>query len=67
MMKSPNLTEIIGLVIMFLGFIFMILNDVWENNPIPGILGRNQMFLWGGLVVWAFGNLTGKKDKKDQK
>ena len=65
-MKSPNLTEKIGLVIMVLGFIFLILNDVWENNPIPGILGRNQIFLWGGLVVWAFGNLTSKKDKKDQ-
>ncbi len=64
-MKTPNLIEKIGLIIMVFGLIFMILNDVWENNPIPGILERNQLFLWGGLMIWAFGNLKGKNDKKN--
>ena len=63
-MKNPNLIEKIGLIIMALGLLFMILNDVWENSPIQGILDRNQIFLWGGLVIWAFGNLRGKNDQK---
>ena len=65
-MKNPNLIETIGIIIMALGFLFMILNDVWENNPIPGVLARNQMILWGGLLVWLVGNMTGNKDKKEQ-
>ena len=58
--------EKIGLIIMAFGLLFMILNDVWENNPIPGLLSRNQMFLWGGLVFWAFGNIKGGNEQKNK-
>ena len=61
--KQPTWLEKFGLVIMTLGLVFMILNDVWENNPIPGILKRNEIFLWGGLLIWALG--TQKKPKEE--
>ena len=62
--KDFNYLERIGLAIMILGFVFMILNDVWVNNPIPGILERNQLFLWGGLLIGGFGMLKRQNDNK---
>ena len=62
--KDFNYIERIGLAIMILGFVFMILNDVWEDNPIPGVIERHQMFLWGGLLIGGLGMLKRQNDNK---
>ena len=62
-MKKPTWVEKLGLVLMTLGLVFMILNDVWEDSPIAGLLERNELFLWGGLLCWAMGTLNKKKEE----
>ena len=63
-MKKVSWVEKAGLVLMVLGLVFMIINDVWEDSPIAAILERHQLFLWGGLVIWALGSL--QKPKVDR-
>ena len=45
----------------------MILNDSWENNPIPKIMGKSMMFSSGGLLIWALGHMKRQADEKKEK
>ena len=51
--KNSNLIKKIGFALIVIGFIFMLLNDVWENNPISGIMDKNLYFSSIGLIIWA--------------
>ncbi|MFT5265835.1 MAG: vacuolar-type H+-ATPase subunit I/STV1 [Glaciecola sp.] len=65
--KNSNLIEKIGFALIVIGFIFMILNDVWENNPIPEMTDKNMYFNSIGLILWALGyqSRIDKEKKKD--
>jgi uncharacterized membrane protein len=65
-MKNTNWTERIGFLLILIGFIFMLLNDSWENNPIPKIMGKNMMFSSGGLLIWALGHMKRQADEKKE-
>jgi vacuolar-type H+-ATPase subunit I/STV1 len=63
-MKNINWAEKIGLILMVFGFVFLILNDTWENNPIPQIMERNMMISSAGLLIWAIGHIKREADEK---
>ena len=66
-MKKTNLAEKIGFAIIILGVIFLILNDVWENNPFPNIT-KNYLFVNSlGLLIWALGYMKRENRQKPKK
>jgi uncharacterized membrane protein len=65
-MKNTNWAERIGFLLILIGFIFMLLNDSWENNPIPKIMGKSMMFSSGGLLIWALGHMKRQAYEKKE-
>ncbi len=63
--KNSNLLEKIGFALIIVGFVFMILNDTWKDNPIPTLMEKNMYFSSIGLLLWAFGNMRREKESKD--
>ena len=66
-MKNMNIAEKIGFGLLIIGFVFMVLNGQIENTSISGILEKYQLFYWGGLAIWAIGNISNTAKKKKQK
>ena len=64
--KSSSLMEKIGFSLIVIGFVFMILNDVWEGNPMPKVMDKNMYFSSIGLIMWAFGNNNRTNKEKNQ-
>lgn len=64
-MKNTNLAEKIGFVLIMIGFVFLLLENVWIDNPIPEITKKNLMFGSAGLLIWALGRM--KKEVEKQK
>lgn len=63
--KNINLIEKTGITLIFIGFIFMLLNDLWEANPIAFIMEKNMYFSSIGLLLWALA-YQNKKDKENK-
>lgn len=66
-MKSTNLAEKIGFVLIMIGFIFLLLEKVWIDNPIPGIIKSNLLIGTAGLLIWALGRMKRDAEVKKQK
>ncbi len=64
-MKNLNWSERIGFVIILIGFVFMLINDSWENNPIPKITDKNMLLSSIGLLIWALGYMKREASKKN--
>ena len=64
--KKYNTLEVIGLVILIIGAIFMVLNDTWEDNTIPKIMDK-YLFITGiGLIISIIGTLRRNKATEKQ-
>ena len=66
-MKSKlNFWECLGVGILLFGLIIRILNDFLnqETGMIPYLFSHNQLFYWGGLLVFALGYIFNPKRKK---
>lgn len=66
-MKKMNFLEIIGFVLIVLGFLFMFLNDRIENTSFSFILAKHNLFHWAGLGIWATGYIIKGLKKKNEK
>ncbi|WP_369049393.1 hypothetical protein [Tenacibaculum sp. UWU-22] len=66
-MKNTNWAERIGFILIIIGFAFMILNDKWESNPMPKIMGEYMLVGSVGLLVWALGHMKRQADEKKEK
>jgi len=63
-MKNNNWAEKIGFILIIVGFVLMVLNDSWENNPIPNITKNNMMIGSLGLLTWALGYMKKQNEQK---
>ena len=66
-MKSTNLTEKIGFVLIIIGFVFLLLEKVWLDNPIPGLINNKILIGSVGLLIWALGRMNREAKEKMQK
>ena len=66
-MKSDNLTEKIGFVLIIIGFVFLLLEKVWLDNPIPGLINNKILIGSVGLLIWALGRMNREAKEKMQK
>lgn len=64
--KNNKLIERVGFALIVIGFVFMLLNDVWENNPIPTIMEKNMYFSSIGLIIWALGHQNRISKEKEE-
>jgi vacuolar-type H+-ATPase subunit I/STV1 len=65
--KQMNLAETIGIVLIVIGFIFMILDGRIENELFLSILKKYQLLYWSGLAIWAVGHMKKETIKKQQR
>ena len=63
-MKKYYALEWIGAALMMIGLVFMILENTWENNPIPFIIEEWLLFNSIGLLAWSFGYIKREGDMK---
>lgn len=63
-MKNNSLTVKIGLAVVSIGFVLLLIESgVFVEDPIPEITKYHQILFWGGIAVWAVGQM--RKDKLD--
>lgn len=65
-MNKTNWAEKIGFALIIIGFVFMLLEDLWKNNPIPKVLENNNLFYTIGLLIWALGYMITQADQKNK-
>lgn len=66
-MKNSSLTVRIALVIVLIGFVFQLMEGgLFGEDPIPEITKYHQIIFWGGIAVWAVGQIMKDKAKKDK-
>ena len=53
--KKIKLLEIIGFVIIIIGFVLMILNNQINNSHFSQISERYNLFFSVGFLIWAIG------------
>ena len=66
-MKNTNLAEKIGFVVIMIGFVFLLLEKIWIDNPIPGLIKSNLLIGSSGLLIWALGRMKRDAGVKNQK
>ncbi len=65
--RKSRLVELLGFILIIVGFILMILNDAWDNNPIPNITEKNMYFSSIGLIIWALSYQSRKSEEEQEK
>lgn len=64
-MKKASLTVKLALVVVLIGFVLLLMESgVFGEDPIPEITKYHQIPFWGGIAVWAIGQM--KKDKEQK-
>lgn len=66
-MKKTSPTVKIALVVVLIGFVFQLMESgLFGEDPIPGITKYHQIIFWGGIAVWAVGQMRKDKKQKDK-
>jgi len=66
-MKNTSLTVKIALGVVLIGFLFQLMESrVFGEDPIPEITKYHQIIFWGGIAVWAVGQMRKDKEQKDK-
>lgn len=66
-MQKKNKLEVIGFILMLIGGLFWLSEDMFPIEALGFLYPIAQILLWVGVVIWALGYMKKEKKALEQK